>query len=200
MNTLAKKIGAAAMALPMITGAANANAVLPVHEAYTPEYLADRQRVIDVITSVLFYADQRRWDVVEAAFANPVIIDYTSSSTAAAGRQEPQPLPPADVVAAWQTQLPGYENTVHMVTNPIVHIEGDKARVTSSVQATHFLPNDKGESYWVFFGTYNHELTRTEDGWRITLMRANKQFELGNPDLPLMAGERVKNGQIATTP
>lgn len=173
---------------------------LPPPGAYTAGFLADRAQIVDVIASVAFYADQRRWDLVKAAFADRVVLDYTSSDTAAAGRQQTDALTPDAIVTAWQTQLPGYLHTQHLVTDPVVVIDGDRARATSSVHATHYLPNEQGEAYWVFVGSYEHELARTPAGWRITLMRAHKRFDLGNKDLPNLASERVKAGQVATTP
>jgi hypothetical protein len=168
--------------------------------AYAPTHLADRARIVDVIGSVGVYADQRRWDLVAAAFANPAVIDYRSSETAAAGSAEPASLSPEAIVTAWQSQLPGYLHTQHLITNPIVRIEGDRAFVTSQINATHYLPNDAGEDYWVFVGFYEHELTRTPAGWKISLMRANKLFDLGNKELPNLASDRVARGEIATTP
>jgi hypothetical protein len=173
---------------------------LPEPASYTAAYLADRAQIIDVIGSVGFYADQRRWDLVAAAFANPAVIDYRSSETAAAGSAEPQRLTPEAIVTAWQSQLPGYLHTQHLITNPIVGIDGDRASVTSQIYATHYLPNDSGEDYWVFVGFYEHEMTRTPAGWKIGLMRANKLFDLGNRELPKIAGERVARGEIATAP
>jgi hypothetical protein len=116
------------------------------------------------------------------------------------GKTAPAELSPEAIVTAWQSQLPGYLHTQHLITNPIVTIDGDRASVTSQVYATHFLPNDSGEDYWVFVGFYEHELTRTEGGWKISLIRANKLFDLGNKDLPKRASERVARGEIATTP
>ena len=171
---------------------------LPAPAAYSAGFLADRQQVVDVITSVASYADRRRWDLVKAAFAPRAVIDYSTSATASAGAGKAEPLSPEQIVSAWQTQLPGYVHTQHLVTNPIVTIDGDRARVISQVHATHFLPNDKGESYWTFVGAYDHELVRTPSGWRISYMRATKLFELGNPDLPSLATARVKAGEIAT--
>jgi hypothetical protein len=173
---------------------------LPEPASYTAAYLADRAQIIDVIGSVGFYADQRRWDLVAAAFSDPAVIDYRSSETAAAGSAEPQRLTPEAIVTAWQSQLPGYLHTQHLITNPIVTVEGDRAFVTSQINATHFLPNDSGEDYWVFVGFYDHELRRTEAGWKISLMRANKLLDLGNKELPKLASERVARGEIATTP
>jgi hypothetical protein len=182
-----------------VTGPAAAQG-LPEPEAYTPTYLADRAQIIDVIGSVGFYADQRRWDRVAAAFANPAVIDFRSSQTTAAGGTEPSRLTPQEIVTAWQSQLPGYQHTQHLITNPIVRIEGERAFVTSQVNATHYLPNDAGEHYWIFVGFYEHELTRTAAGWKITLMRAYKLFDLGNPELPSLASARVGRGEIATAP
>ena len=172
---------------------------IPKPEAYSASFLSDRTQIVDVISSVGFYADQRRWDLVEAAFAEKAMIDYRSHSTAAAGQSEPQALTPREIVTAWQSQLPGYLHTQHLITNCIVAIDGERATATSQVYATHNLPNEGGD-YWTFVGFYEHELQRTHAGWKITLMRANKLFELGNPQLPLIAAARVKAGTIATTP
>jgi hypothetical protein len=172
---------------------------VPKPEAYTASYLSDRAQIIDVIGSVGFYADQRRWDLVAAAFAEKAVIDYRSHGTAAAGQSEPQALTPKEIVTAWQIQLPGYLHTQHLVTNSMVIVEGARATAKSQVYATHYLPNE-GDDYWTFVGFYEHELQRTPAGWKITLMRANKLFELGNPDLPQLAAARVKAGQIAIAP
>jgi 3-phenylpropionate/cinnamic acid dioxygenase small subunit len=172
---------------------------LPAPNEYA-QSMNDRLQIIDVISSVGFHADQRRWDLVEAAFAEEAVIDYRSHETAAAGQSEPQALTPREIVTAWQTQLPGYLHTQHLVTNPIIRIDGDWASATSQVYATHYLPNAEGEDYWTFIGFYEHELQRTSEGWKITLMRANKQFELGNAKLPQLAAARVESGEIATAP
>ena len=75
-----------------------------------------------------------------------------------------------------------------------VRIDGDRATTTSNIYATHILEND-GEDTWVFIGDYQHELARTDAGWKITFMRANLRAQLGNPDLPALAMERVKSGK-----
>jgi len=172
---------------------------LPSPQDYA-QSMNDRLQIIDVIGSVGFYADQRRWDLVEAAFAERAVIDYRSHGTAAAGQSEPQALTAREIVTAWQTQLPGYLHTQHLITNPIVRIEGDRASATSQIHATHYLPNEQGDDYWTFVGFYEHELQRTPQGWKITLMRANKLFELGNPELPPLASARVEAGEVATAP
>ena len=120
---------------------------VPKPEAYTASHLSDRAQIIDVIGSVGFYADQRRWDLVAAAFAEKAVIDYRSHGTAAAGQIEPQALTPKEIVTAWQTQLPGYLHTQHLVTNSMFIVEGARATAKSQVYATHYLPNE-GDDYW----------------------------------------------------
>ena len=41
-------------------------------------------------------------------------------------------------------------------------------------------------------GDYQHTLEKAETGWKITFMRANLRVQLGNPNLPALAAERVK--------
>ena len=172
---------------------------LPPPQAYSQSYLSDRAQVVDVINSVGSFADQRRWDLVANAFADEVKLDYSSSETAAAG-QAADTLPRDQMIRAWQTQLPGYLHTQHAITNHLVRIDGDHALAFSLIYATHYLPNEQGEDFWVFVGNYEHELARTPEGWKITRMRATKLFDLGNKDLPKLASARVKAGQAATGP
>ncbi|MCG8349972.1 MAG: nuclear transport factor 2 family protein [Chloroflexales bacterium] len=160
--------------------------------------LRDRQAIIDTINAVGIYADFGEWDQVQNQFADEVILDYNSYDQAAVGTEagDPDTLTPAEVVAAWQTVLPGYDYTQHIIGNHQVEFTGDDtASATSSVYASHFLDNNDGENYWVFIGNYEHELVRTADGWKISLMRANLRAELGNSNLPALATERVSQSQ-----
>lgn len=156
--------------------------------------LRDRQAIIDTINAVGIYADFLQWDLVAAQFADEVVLDYTSYAQASAGTEagDPDTLTPAEIINAWQTVLPGYDYTQHIIGNHQVEFTGDDtARAISSIYATHYLENDAGENHWVFVGNYEHEMVRTEDGWKIALMRANLRTELGNANLPALATERV---------
>ena len=52
---------------------------IPKPDAYTASDPATAHKIIDVISSVGLYADQRRWDLVETAFAERAVIDLTGS-------------------------------------------------------------------------------------------------------------------------
>lgn len=156
--------------------------------------ISDEQQVLNTINNVGYFADQGEWDMVAAQFhPEGAVLDYTSYANAAAGTSAELPtLLPADIVAAWQTVLPGYDRTHHLMGTESVLVEGDSATTTSNIYATHILENE-GESTWVFIGDYQHELEKTKDGWKITFMRANLRAQLGNENLPALAAERVKS-------
>jgi hypothetical protein len=150
---------------------------------------ADRAAIIQTVDAIGFYADRRDWDrVVEQFSPHGVVLDYRSYANASAGTDvEPSRQSPAQVVAAWQTVLPGYDYTHHIVSNHQVSISGDEAIVLSAIHATHIL----GERSWVILGDYRHQLQRTTQGWKITQMTANMRAQLGDNQLPQAAMEVV---------
>ncbi len=158
--------------------------------------LTDEQQVLNAINNVGYYADQGDWDQVAAQFhPEGAVLDYTSYANASAGTSAELPkLLPSEIVGAWQTVLPGYDCTHHLMGTESVAIDGDTATTTANIYATHILEND-GEDTWVFIGDYQHELVKTEVGWKITFMRANLRAQLGNENLPALAAERVASNQ-----
>lgn len=151
----------------------------------------DRQEIIQTVNAIGIYADFDQWDRVAAQFADEVVLDYTSYAAASAGADEPEAISPQEVVTAWRTVLPGYDYTQHIIGNHQVDVNGNEATAISTVHATHILENAEGDDFWIFLGDYEHHLVRTRDGWRVTRMTANLRSELGNPNLPRLAEERV---------
>lgn len=159
----------------------------------TPEHAADERAIIRTIDAVGFFADRDEWDAVADQFhPDGVLLDYRSYANASAGTDEaPAAQSPASVVEAWQTVLPGYDYTQHVIANHQVDLAGDTATARSNVHATHVLDG----AHWIFLGDYEHELVRTEAGWKITAMTANLRAELGDASLPGQATERVGAGE-----
>lgn len=153
---------------------------------------SDERQILNAINNVGYFADQGDWDQVAAQFhPEGAVLDYTSYANAAAGTSGDLPkLLPAEIVAAWQTVLPGYDRTHHLMGTESVKVSGNKATTTANIYATHILENED-ENTWVFIGDYQHELLKTNDGWKITFMRANMRAQLGNENLPNLASERV---------
>ncbi|MEM7073394.1 MAG: nuclear transport factor 2 family protein [Pseudomonadota bacterium] len=160
--------------------------------------LTDERQIVNTIHNVGFFADQGDWDQLALQFhLEGAVLDYTSYASASAGTSSDLPrLLPCEIVQAWKTVLPGYDRTHHLMGTESVQINGDMATVTSNVYATHILENE-GEDLWVFIGDYRHELIKTDQGWKITLMQANLRAQLGNVNLPALAKARLRERSSA---
>ena len=167
---------------------------------YTAEYLRDRQAIIDVVDGICTYADQREWDKVAASFAPQVVLDYTSMVAAMTGGDggKPQVLTPRGIIDLWRSFLPGFQYTQHVMSNHQVHVQEHDAFSLSYVYATHILPNESGQNFWVVGGYYNHDLVRTHNDWKVTRMKLNFRFDLGNRQLQTLAAQIVKAGNHRT--
>ena len=141
----------------------------------TSQQASDKIEIIETVNKIALMSDLRDWEEVIAQFTEPVEFDYTSLT----GGQ-------ASTVAA-QTQVKQWEEffaqtfktTQHILGSHAVTVNGDKATCISHFQAHHvFLDSSKGQS-WTLGGTYNHELTRTPDGWKVNKMKMTATWEEG---------------------
>ncbi|MFF8607128.1 nuclear transport factor 2 family protein [Streptomyces sp. NPDC015346] len=138
----------------------------------------DRLDVIDACTRLVWYADQREWDLLRGVFAPRVRLDYTSLNGG-----EPVTLTPDQIVDGWQEVLGGYEATQHLLANHLVAIDGDTAVCTAAFQATHRGRGAFGGSLWTLGGTYRFELARFDTGWLITGVTMTATWGDGNRGL-----------------
>jgi len=153
----------------------------------------DKQTIIQTITTIFSGSDQRQWQHVAGSFANEVILDYTSMAGGT-----PATVSPQQIITAWQAVLPGFQSTHHQVGNFTVTVTGNKAIATHHGLALHWLPNESGNNVWVVVGTYDYTLIKKDDTWKVTGMKFNLQKQEGNLQLPVLAGQLVKEGKKFT--
>ena len=149
---------------------------------------AQRMETINETVANLFIAtDKRDWVKVEAIFAEIVELDYSSMTGNPAII-----LTPKQITDSWKTILPGFTQTHHQIGNFITTIEKTKAEVFCYGTAMHYLADSAG-NVWTVIGTYNFELQKTDEMWKISKMKFNFKFQDGNVDLPKKAIENLKN-------
>lgn len=73
---------------------------------------------------------------------------------------------PEPIVRVLRTALAEWERTSHHVSNPLVDVDGEAARVSASLYAYHA----GGDAVWHFWGRYTQHLVRRGDGWMIAHM------------------------------
>lgn len=136
------------------------------------QYLIDRQEISDLLTRYAAAVDQKDWDAYRAIFTPDATIDYSAVGGASGSLDE--------VVTFLAESMVLFSASQHLIANEEVSIDGDSA----TVRAMFFNPMQfaapEGETgaFFTLGGWYNHELTRTADGWRST--RLVEEFSWSN--------------------
>ena len=147
--------------------------------ALSDEQLRDRLAITNVVNSVGTLADLGQYDRLQQLFTDEVTIDYTSLFPG-----EVQNISSEQLMTQWQSTLPGFDATQHMITNHQITVDGDEATAVAYVRATHKL----GDAMWVVLkdtashigGYYVDELFRTDEGWKLQAIQYNALYEEGD--------------------
>lgn len=142
------------------------------------------EKIIILAISTLFSgADERNWEKVESVMTQNVLLDYTSFVGG-----EPANLTPKQITNSWAGFLPGFDKTHHQLSDFKVTINDETAIATYTGKADHFI----GKEIWTVEGTYESELKKVNDTWKVSKLKFNFKQQTGNLDLPAMATKRMK--------
>jgi hypothetical protein len=126
----------------------------------TPEELADRTAVADVLIRYYELVDTKDWDHMHEVFTEDTTAQWTPTVVM-------QGI--ANVVGATQHMVGGDEVvTFHHVAGMTPVITGDTAEVTARVRAMHYGLGPREGKFYESLATQPTELVRTPDGWRIS--------------------------------
>ena len=142
--------------------------------------------VTRVVTQLFVATDQQNWEMVEACFAENILLDYSSMNGNPAASLSPQ-----EITSAWKGVLPGFTHSHHQLGNFLLRVEQEKAHVFCYGTATHFLEDENG-NVWTVVGSYDFDLEKQSDGWKITTMTFNYKYQDGNEALIQKAIENAK--------
>jgi 3-phenylpropionate/cinnamic acid dioxygenase small subunit len=146
------------------------------------ERIADKLEITDVLYRYATALDQRDWALLAEVFAPEAVYtmgargDFTG---------------PEAIGAKIASLIGGYESTQHMITNPVIEINGDAARASCYLHGQHYMPDQRtGGNTYEMGGTYRDELARTAAGWRITRRVLEVAWREGNAAISAEAQER----------
>ncbi len=151
-------------------------------KALNDNQLRDRSSITDVVNSVGTLADLGRYSQLEQLFTEEVTVDYTSLFPG-----EVQNIPREQLMTQWQSVLPGFDATQHMITNHQITINGNEAKAIAYVRATHKLDN----RMWVVGGYYVDELAKIDGVWKLKSIQYNALYESGDRSLIEKAAAKV---------
>ncbi|MBI4860667.1 MAG: nuclear transport factor 2 family protein [Candidatus Riflebacteria bacterium] len=136
--------------------------------------LLDERELVRLTNEIDVAVDRKEWDRARSFFTENVRVDFTSLVGGTAVT-----IKAGELISGWRTNLFADKKTMHLRGNHLVTIDGDRATVYSHGYAWNQLPG-VGTDLWEVWGNYTHEMTRTQQGWRVTAMTFVKTYERGN--------------------
>ena len=119
----------------------------------------DRQAAADAVLAYAEALDARDWAAFRALFTNEIRLDYGAIGSVVG------PIS-ADEWTARCRSLEGFAATAHRLHNIRAHVDGDRARVSSIVDAAHFVEIGGEMRMGDLIGRYSHDLVR-DGSWKI---------------------------------
>ncbi|MFI7002159.1 nuclear transport factor 2 family protein [Nocardia sp. NPDC050175] len=139
--------------------------------------LADRLAIIDVVTRMFVYTDQRRWsDLVDAVFTPKV--DFDGGFGGPVGERDA-----ADIVEDWRVGLADLDELHHQSGNHLIELADDTANVHADAIAVHVKNSATNGKTRTFVGSYAIGAERTPNGWRVNKFHYQLKVIDGNADL-----------------
>jgi len=135
--------------------------------------LEDRVAVSDVVVEFARSLDAKDWQACRRCFTNEIETDYSDL------RGEPPARIKADDFVAKRRAALENLKTLHLSTNHLVTVDGDRATCTSTAVIHRLRPED-GERFDTYCA-YTHTLLRTAVGWKIARVKQTVHWNAGNP-------------------
>lgn len=121
-----------------------------------------------------FGIDTRDWALHRSIFTDEVTMDFTSYSGG-----DPRTVSADDWVDGLKPLFHGLDASQHTMTNPMVDVDGDRARCRMTMSAAHFLFEDP-EPEFTIGGWYDDRLVKVDDTWLIEAVTLTVWWRRGN--------------------
>ncbi len=170
--------------LSLTISASSASAEAPAFvagDAITADTLVDQAEMIRIADALDAAVDAKAWADARSYFTDEIDVDFTSLVGG-----EPATIPADALIAGWSSNLTAEKESFHLRGNHRISFDGaDSAVMHSHGYAWNrmdagALPENGGNALWEVWGTYVHEFSRTEDGWKVSAMTFTATAERGN--------------------
>ncbi|KAF7785550.1 hypothetical protein PRUB_a4235 [Pseudoalteromonas rubra] len=148
----------------------------------------DEAKIRSQIHSFSVFADQGAFDYLGRVFAPQLTVDYSDLFGTEVQRIERRVL-----LQQWAGFLPGFDATLHELSNLVVTVTGDKAVARAEFIARHWL----GETgFWSVSGDYEFGLIKAEHHWQISSIRLIRKAEQGSRDILATAPQHARQNWL----
>jgi hypothetical protein len=145
--------------------------------------LADQLAITDVLYQYATALDTRDWNLLRACFTADGVADYLEFGGVNEGRDA--------IVELCGGVLSGLDASQHLIANPRVVLDGDRATASCYFQAQHFLASPAGGNTYLVGGRYDDRLRRTDEGWQIEHRTLHCSWQDGNAGVFTEAAARL---------
>ena len=128
--------------------------------------------------------DTRDFALLRSIFTDDITMDFEDYSGQPAALMKAD-----DWVSGVKVLFTGLDSTQHVMTNPIVDIEGDTAQCRMYMKAEHFFQNDQGNDDFALGGYYTDQLVKADGKWLICAVKLELFWNRGNRHIMQMAAE-----------
>ena len=135
-----------------------------------------REEIIEVVNKLFVYTDGRLWEkLLREVFADQVLLDMSSLN----GPNEK--LTARAICDMWEEGFKDLDSVNHLGGNYLVTIKDENsASVFAYATATHYKEKAENGKTREFVGTYDLDLIRNENGWRISAFTYTLKYLTGN--------------------
>jgi hypothetical protein len=132
-----------------------------------------------------FGIDTRDFALLRSIFTDQITMDFADYSG------QPQATLSADEwVAGVKILFTGLDSTQHVMSNPLVEVEGDRATCRMYMKAEHFFQNDQGGYDFALGGYYIDRLHKIGGRWQINAVTLKLFWNRGNRHIMDLAAQR----------
>ncbi len=150
----------------------------------------DHQAICEVRYRYALGLDTRDWELYRSIFVDDVEIDFSSFNGESGGTMRAGPMRADDWVATCRVFFTGLDASQHVMTNPMVTVDGDRAHCRMYMTADHYFANDQGGDRFVIGGYYDDRLVRTDDAWLLEAVTLTMFWQRGNRQIMELAAAR----------
>lgn len=149
--------------------------------------------VLSTIERFAALADSGAFGYLAQIFTKKVIVDYTSAFGG-----EPAETTNTALMQQWRGLLPGFDFTRHALSNIEVDIDGDTAKASANITASHYLGTD---GFWQISGRYKFQLNKAGHHWKINKLTLLAESEKGSRGVLVkasaIAAQRYSDNNVA---
>lgn len=132
--------------------------------------LSDRLEIIDLFYRFAAGMDGQDWTLLESIWADDAVVDHTATHWGK-GIVEERQHGREEVMAAMKKGVSRHFVSHHVITNPRVTLDGDRARAVTYLTSVHLDDPEKPKAHEDHGAWYLTELVRTKQGWKFAYMK-----------------------------